>query len=66
MKERIPEQDSGQRRPLEEVIFEQRLKIGRGGWDWLSHVKSGQRGEEGPRPVVGMPHEGLACFELSE
>lgn len=71
MKEWRPEHDRGQRRPLEEVIFEQRPELGGGGQDRLSHIKSGrelprQREEEGTRPAVGMPCEGLACFELSE
>lgn len=62
---------TGQRRPLEEVIFEQRPKLGGGERDRLGHKKSGrelprQREEEGTRPAVGMPCEGLACFEPSE
>lgn len=57
------EHDGGQRKPLEEVIFEQRPELGRGERDQLSHIKSGRelprkREEEGTRPAVGMPCEG--------
>lgn len=66
-----PEHGRGQRRPLEEAIFEQRPESGGGGQDRPSPIKSGrelpgQREEGGTRPVGGMPREGLARVELSE
>lgn len=63
-----PEHDSGQKRPLEEVISEQRPELGEEGGTqkvWAGPFPR-QREEEGPRPAGGTQSGGTGAFELSE